>query len=60
MLRLDVRKPGDRAVIKSIDPEYTGFLPANDADYDIVRTLIRPYETDATSTTEKTPSPPGG
>ena len=60
LLRLDVRKPGDRAVIKSIDPEYTGFLPANDADYDIVRTLIRPYETDATSTTEKPPSPPGG
>ena len=60
LLRLDIRQPGDRAVIKSIDPEYTGFLPANDADYDIVRSLIQPYETDAAPTTEEIPSPPGG
>lgn len=43
-IKLDDKVPGHRAVIKSLDPEYSGFSTASDDDYDIVRMLIKPFE----------------
>jgi phosphonate transport system substrate-binding protein len=42
LLRLDPSKPEHRQVIKALDQGYEGFAVASDADYDIVRELIRP------------------
>jgi phosphonate transport system substrate-binding protein len=43
-LALDIRNPAHRAVIQALDDEYDGFAPASDADYDVVRELIAPFE----------------
>lgn len=42
-LSLDENKPEDRAVIKALDKNYDGFAAASDADYNIVRQLIKPF-----------------
>jgi phosphonate transport system substrate-binding protein len=44
LLRLDPANPAHLAIIKAMDPNYDGFVAANDADYDIIRTLVRPFE----------------
>jgi len=44
LLRLDAKKPEHAAVIKALDPGYDGFAPASDADYDVVRQLVAPFE----------------
>ena len=33
-----------RAFLK-LDPNYSGFVPTSDADYGVVRKLIKPFET---------------
>lgn len=44
LLRLDPRNPAHRAVIKALDENYDRFTHASDAEYDVVRALIRPFE----------------
>ena len=44
-LRLDSANPEHMRVIKSLDPNYSGFAPTSDAEYDVVRKLIKPFET---------------
>jgi len=43
LLKLDQNNPRHRAVIKGLDPSYDGFAPTSDAEYDIVRQLIKPF-----------------
>ncbi len=43
-LKLDPANPEHLRIIKSLDPNYSGFAPASDADYDVVRKLIRPFD----------------
>lgn len=43
-LSLDKNKPEHLAVIKALDENYDGFAPTSDAEYDIVRKLIKPFE----------------
>ena len=43
-LSLNMKNPAHRAVIQALDGEYDGFAPARDADYDVVRRLIAPFE----------------
>jgi phosphonate transport system substrate-binding protein len=43
-LRLDEGNPDHRAIIKALDSEYDGFAATSDAEYDIVRQLIKPFE----------------
>jgi phosphonate transport system substrate-binding protein len=42
-LSLDENKPADALVIKAVDKRYDGFAPTSDAEYDIVRQLVRPF-----------------
>lgn len=42
-LQLDPNDPKDHIVIKALDNNYTGFAATNDAEYDIVRELIKPF-----------------
>ncbi len=42
-LALDDSNPRHRAIIKSLSKKYNGFAPAKNADYDVVRTLIKPF-----------------
>ncbi len=42
-LNLNSRDPKHLAVIHALDDNYTGFAPASDAAYDIVRELIKPF-----------------
>jgi len=42
-LNLDIKNPEHHAVIQSLDKKYNGFAQATDADYDIVRELIKPF-----------------
>ena len=44
LLRLDPANPNHQSIIKAMDPSYDGFVAANDADYEIIRTLVRPFE----------------
>jgi phosphonate transport system substrate-binding protein len=44
LLELDVKRPGHREIIKGLDPGYDGFAAATDADYDVVRQLVAPFE----------------
>ena len=44
LLRLDVSNPDDAKVLRALDPRYTGFAPTADADYDVVRHLVRPFQ----------------
>lgn len=43
-LALDIKNPEHKKVIQALDDEYDGFAPANDADYNVVRELIAPFE----------------
>jgi len=43
-LALDIRNPAHKKIILALDDEYSGFAPASDADYDVVRQLIAPFE----------------
>ena len=43
-LDLDIRNPAHKAVIQALDAEYDGFAPTSDAEYDVVRKLIAPFE----------------
>jgi phosphonate transport system substrate-binding protein len=43
-LALDIRNPAHKKVIQALDDEYDGFAPASDADYDVVRQLVAPFE----------------
>lgn len=43
LLRLDRNNPEHRKVLDALDPNYDGFAPASDAEYDVVRRLIRPF-----------------
>src|SRR3989344_4972750 len=43
-LGLDPANPAHARVIKSLDPSYSGFAPTSDAEYDVVRKLIKPFE----------------
>jgi len=42
---LDLRPDDPRhlEVIRALDPQYDGFAPVTDAEYDVVRSLIRPF-----------------
>ncbi len=42
-LKLDIKNPKHHAVIKALDGDYDGFAATNDAEYDVVRTLIAPF-----------------
>lgn len=42
-LALDATRPEEAAVIRALDPSYSGFAPVSDGEYDIVRRLIRPF-----------------
>ncbi len=44
LLRLDPRDPAHRNVIESLDRNYDGFASVTDAEYDVVRTLVKPFE----------------
>ncbi len=43
LLQLDMSRPGQRAIIKALDSDYTGFMATNDSEYDVVRRLIAPF-----------------
>ena len=43
-LRLDSNNPSHRAVIEALDKKYNGFAATSDAEYDIVRQLIKPFD----------------
>jgi len=43
-LDLDIKNPAHKIVIQALDDEYDGFALARDADYDVVRRLIAPFE----------------
>ena len=43
LLALDSRRPEYKSVITALAQTYTGFAPATDSDYDIVRKLIKPF-----------------
>jgi len=43
-LKLDAGDPRHHAIIKALDPSYDGFAPTSDAEYDIVRRLVEPFE----------------
>lgn len=43
-LKLDPANPEHLRVIKSLDPSYNGFAPTSDAEYDVVRMLVKPFE----------------
>lgn len=42
-LALDVNNPEHAIVIQSLDKHYTGFAPTSDAEYEIVRKLVAPF-----------------
>ncbi len=43
-LRLDEKDPARRPIIQALDKEYNGFAQVADAEYDVVRRLIAPFE----------------
>lgn len=43
-LALSENNPDQRAVIKALDKRYNGFMPTSDAEYDVVRKLIAPFD----------------
>ena len=44
LLRLDPANPAHKSVISALEPTYTGFTAATDADYDVIRKLIAPFK----------------
>ena len=43
LLKLDKNNPAHANVIKSLDESYDGFVATSDAEYDVVRQLIKPF-----------------
>jgi phosphonate transport system substrate-binding protein len=43
-LALKSSNPGHLEVLKALDPSYNGFAPTTDAEYDVVRQLVKPFE----------------
>lgn len=43
LLKLDANNPAHRTVIKGLDEGYDGFVRTSDAEYDVVRDLIKPF-----------------
>jgi phosphonate transport system substrate-binding protein len=43
-VELNIKNPAHKAVIQALDDEYDGFAPTSDAEYDVVRQLIAPFE----------------
>lgn len=43
-LALNKTDSSHQAILKALDPEYDGFAPASDAEYDVVRDLIAPFQ----------------
>ncbi len=44
LLKLDIRNPEHAKILQAMDEHYTGFAPAKDQEYDVVRKLIEPLE----------------
>jgi phosphonate transport system substrate-binding protein len=44
LLRLSAANPEHRQIIKAMDESYDGFAPASDADYNVIRTLVKPFQ----------------
>jgi len=44
LLSLDESKPDHRRVLNALGEDYNGFARTNDAEYDIIRTLIKPFQ----------------
>jgi phosphonate transport system substrate-binding protein len=42
-LNLDGNNPEHLEIIKALDKKYNGFAPTSDAEYDVVRKLIKPF-----------------
>ncbi|HED35161.1 MAG TPA: phosphonate ABC transporter substrate-binding protein [Gammaproteobacteria bacterium] len=42
-LDLDISNPEHQSIIRALDKKYDGFAKAEDADYDIVRKLVKPF-----------------
>jgi len=42
-LALDENDPKHKTIIKALSKKYTGFAPTTDAEYDVVRRLIKPF-----------------
>jgi phosphonate transport system substrate-binding protein len=42
-LKLDAKHPQYRDIIHAIDPNYDGFAPGDDRDYEVVRRLVAPF-----------------
>jgi len=42
-LQLDINNPEHKKVIKSMSKKYDGFVKTSDAEYDVVRNLIKPF-----------------
>ena len=43
-LSLKLNNPDAKAALMSMDPMYTGFVPASDKDFDVARALIAPFQ----------------
>jgi len=43
-LKLDAKNENHRKVIKSLDKKYDGFSETSDAEYDVIRSLTKPFE----------------
>ncbi|TNF95110.1 MAG: phosphonate ABC transporter substrate-binding protein [Gammaproteobacteria bacterium] len=43
-LNLDASKPEHLKIIKALDKKYDGFAQTTDAEYDVVRNLIKPFQ----------------
>lgn len=42
-LQLDINNPAHKIIIKSMSKKYDGFVKTSDAEYDVVRKLIEPF-----------------
>jgi phosphonate transport system substrate-binding protein len=49
LLKLNFSNPEHQRVIKALDESYDGFLPASEAEYDVVQKLIQPFTATKTS-----------
>jgi phosphonate transport system substrate-binding protein len=49
LLKLNFSNPDHQRVIKALDESYDGFLPATEAEYDVVQKLIQPFTATKTS-----------
>ncbi|WP_455220655.1 PhnD/SsuA/transferrin family substrate-binding protein [Kaarinaea lacus] len=43
-LDLDTNNPEHAPIIRALDKKYNGFAPTSDAEYDVVRKLIQPFD----------------